>query len=469
MFSYSGTPNLVEQMTMATITEGERQHWQRVKHRWERYEGTFPKPLKKRPNQPDDNVSINKLRLIVDKGVSFLFGQGVGFQLDENDQLPEEDYLDAVWLNNRRMTKLQQIATNGGVAGHTFVKMALDWYGYPRTIQQTEGGEPDPNAGKPIPRLIVLDPETVWPTWDENDLDHVLRWRIQWNGVDPQTGKPIIRRQLITPRGDEPNARWLIRDEYQFVGAQSWTLLQELLWPFTWAPIFHCQNLPNPNEFWGCPDISDDIIHVNEMMNLNYSNWLRIQLTHGHPRTWGRGLGATQDLKLGIDEIAIFQSADAHLETLQMQSQGEGAKVLADTLDEKFHELTRVPPIATGKVESVGAFSGVALQILYQPLIEKTQTKQATYGDLLVEINRAILEIGGYGANRVTQLVWPNLLPKNDLEEAQAAVLWQQAGVSQDTLMEKAGFDPMKEAEKRTASAEQGGGDMLAAFDRGQV
>jgi hypothetical protein len=56
-------------------------------------------------------------------------------------------------------------------------------------------------------------------------------------------------------------------------------------------------------------------------------------------------------------------------------------------LKQALYEVTSVPPVATGKLDSIGQLSGLALGILYGPLIAKTEKKQGTYGDMLEQIS----------------------------------------------------------------------------------
>lgn len=49
----------------------------------------------------------------------------------------------------------------------------------------------------------------------------------------------------------------------------------------------------------------------------------------------------------------------------------------AERLKRDLHETSRVPEVATGKLDSAAGLSGVALQILYQPLTQKTNAKNA--------------------------------------------------------------------------------------------
>lgn len=78
-----------------------------MRKRWEAYYGKLPPALKVKPGAADDNIRLNYARMIVDKGVSFLFGQEVGFELSETEETEAEQWLDAVWARNRKMTLLQ--------------------------------------------------------------------------------------------------------------------------------------------------------------------------------------------------------------------------------------------------------------------------------------------------------------------------------------------------------------------------
>jgi hypothetical protein len=56
----------------------------------------------------------------------------------------------------------------------------------------------------------------------------------------------------------------------------------------------------------------------------------------------------------------------------------------------------------------------------------------------------------------MVDLVWPNMLPRDILLEAQVAIMKQQAGVSVDTTLEELGHNPAYEKTRRQADlAEQ--------------
>lgn len=413
-----------------------------ITQRWRWYHGQHPKPLRVRQGQPDDTVILNYARIIVDKGVSFLFGKDVQFELDETGETAAEEWLAACWERNRQATLLQKLALNGAIAGHTFLKILPQ---------------------QPYPRLVVLDPATVSVVWDPDDLEVVLRYIIQYPAIDPQTEKPVLRRQRIERGG----RGWQIIDQQQQPGQSGWVTLQTTVWPYAWPPILDGQNLPCPNEYWGISDLEDDILQLNAALNFVASNLTRIIRYHAHPKTWGRGFAASQ-LNIAVDETIVLSSPDAELRNLEMTSDLSSSVALFQRLREALHEISKIPEVATGRLENAGSLSGVALQILYQPLVEKTELKRRTYGDFLVELNRRLLVLGGFGEeNRVT-IHWPELLPADPLQERQIAVLDQQLGVSQDTLLQRLGYDPDLERQKREAGSAQLGEQLLTAFERGE-
>jgi len=136
-------------------------------------------------------------------------------------------------------------------------------------------------------------------------------------------------------------------------------------------------------------------------------------------------------------------------------------------IKEFLHELSRTPEIATGKLDNVGSLSGLALQILYQPIIEKTNTKRLLYGDMLIELNRRLLAIGGYGEDNYTKIIWPDILPADTTQQINEMRFDKEIGASDYTLLSKRGYDPELEADRRKMDTQSAGEALLAAFNEG--
>jgi hypothetical protein len=435
---------------MQDMVEDDRQRLEEIKQGWQAYYGDHKKPLRIKPGKPDDNIIVNYTRLIVDVGVSFLFGQpGEGETLkfvtdgDDESQTEEEAYLADVWARNKKLSTLYKLGINGSVAGTAFIKVLA------------RDNQP--------PRLIVLDPATVLPEWDPDDIEQVVRWTVRYVAHDPATGRPVERRQVMEPSGPI----WTIVDEERASGKRDWQVVQETVWPYSWSPIHYCQNLPDPNVFWGISDLSTDVIKLNDSVNFVLSNLNRILRYHAHPKTWGKGFSADQ-IQVDADGTLILNNPDATLQNLEMLNDLSSSIQFYDRLRQSLRELTHVPEVALGGMEDASRVSSLALRVMYSPLLMHTAKKQSTYGDMLSELNMHLLEMGGY-IPRWVENSWPYVLPGDPYQDAQMGLLHQQLGASKQTTLRRLGFNPLFEAEQVAEENTNVGEALLAAFDRGQA
>lgn len=435
--------NAVAQHVMDAVAIDELERQIRFRTAWQAFHGQGPKALKVRAGGIDDNVRVNYAKLIVNKGVSFLVGQDVTFELDETRQTTAEAWLKSCWEALGGMLLLQKLALNGGVCGHAWAKLV------PAT------------PGELYPRVIVLDPANVSVGLALDDIERVEWYKIQYTTTDPHTGEPVVLRQWVERDG----AGWAITDESSR-GGGGWLTLAETRWLYPWAPLIDCQNLPLPNEYWGASDLESDVLELSRSVDFVLSNTARIIRFHAHPKTWGRGFSTSQ-MTTAPDETIVLNNPEAELHNLEMQSDLASSITLYDRLREALHEVSQVPEVATGKLDGIGALSGLALQILYQPLIEKTEVKRRTYGGLLVELNRRLLELGGHGADNRTVLHWPEMLPDDALALRQVAVIDDQLGVSRDTLLSQLGYDPDLERQKRQTQEAEAGVQLLNEVEHG--
>lgn len=432
--------NPVDESIMRMVAQDAHGHLQQIQRAWRYYHGRAPKRLKVAAGQPDDNVVVGKPRTIVNKSVSYLFGKGVEFDLPEGTAEAAGQWLDEVWEHNGRDARLIELAMNGSVSGHAFLKLRL---------------------GTPYPEIIVLDPATVTPKHDMENVRKTLGYTIQYPAIDPDTGRPMTVRQLIEPDGES----WLITDQRAYSGG-AWQTVHTEPWPYPFAPVLDCQNLPCPTDFWGLSDLEEDILGLIDARNFGLSNWNRINKHFADPKMWGKKISA-QEFRSGVGEIPLFQNSDAELHMMEAQSDQGSTRELDRRLDEEIHEASQTPPIATGKLESVGNLSGVAMQILFAPLLEKTRLKRVLYGTLLAETCRRLLIIGKHGDIRPT-LSWPEMLPSDPMAERQALLLDQQMGVaSKETISQKLGYDWESENQNMTEETDTTADQFVTQLDRG--
>lgn len=456
LFGLGGrTSDLVQDLNGAYAASLQRERIAGINNAWSYYTGTHPKPLKVDPKRADDNTIVNLCRLVVDKSVAALFGQGVEFDIEEEEEGGEaevkakeeaEAYLKGVWKENHGAILQHAMGVNGAVTGDVFLKLRVD-------------------PARAYPRIINLDPATVYALWNPDDIEEVVEYRIEWMGTDPNTGKMRSRRQTIT-KGK--GSYWDIID-WVSEANRSWVEIGRDRWPYEWCPVFHCQNLPAPNQFYGVSDITRDVTHINDRLNFDESSTARTMRLHAYPKTWGRGFNADQ-MSMAPDEVVVIPGTDGVLQNLEMASDMSANLEHAKTLREAFFTLTRTPEVALGRLEGIGDISGVALQILFAPLIEKTNTKQLLYGELLEDLNHRLLELGGFAPYDVCAR-WPNVTPTNPKADAETALLRLQVGISTETALEEIGVDAAREAERKEAEQEAAatiGDKLLQQFNRGQ-
>lgn len=407
-------PNLAALSLMQHIADEEMERLQRFARAWQHYEDSAPPVLPIAEDGSDDNIQVYSAETVVDKGVAFLFKGAGGVQL-QTDEPKAVGKIGEVWPEDTRAIQLQDMAVNGGVTGHVFVRLRLDG------------------------RVIVLDPSTVYPTYSQSDIEQVEAWRIQWPGLD-EKGIPVVYRQRIEPEGEH----WTVIDEISKDQGRFWELIREEPWPHTWAPILHAKNRPSPNQFWGRPDLTKGVLDLLEAMWAIVGYMRRLVRHTGHPVPWITGHKASEieavDMALG--KLLAIPRVEASVG--QWQASGDlGASIeLYRTLKEEYREKTSMPEVAAGKLENIGQLSGFALQILYGPLLERTGTKRSLYGPLVCEITSRLLEVNGVAEGAVILPVWADPLPKDEKAETDALEADQRMGIaSKQTLAEKRGYD----------------------------
>lgn len=422
----------------------DRDRVDRIRRAWDAYYGNAPEPLKKRKGESvNDNVRLNYARLIVDAGVAHLFGDQLMIDVDTDDESGEriEDAAREIVRTNGGDLLWQRLGLSGGIGGTMFAR-----------IQPQQDG---------TIRIVCLDPGTVELEWAPDDYEIITKYTISWNTVTEAGG--VARRQVITPNGNG----WIIIDQQSIEGG--WMTLAETDWPKPYSPIVHAQNLPSPHEVYGISDLEPDVLRLCSSVERVASNVNRVVRLYAHPRTWGKMIGDPVNMDASPGSVLQFENPNAELRNLEMQSDLASSIDLYRRLVAALHETTRIPEVATGKLDNAGQLSGLALRILYAPLIQKTESKRRTYGHAITELMRRCLDLQGYGDQIIVTLGWPALVPTDPEAERRTAIIDNQLGVSKHTLLERLGYDAeaeMVQSAEESASAAQ---EASRAFNAGQV
>lgn len=444
----SQAPNLPQQ-PQYEITDADKRRQKAIEAAWKAYCGELDAPLQRMPGQPDDNVLTNRMQAIVDRGVDFLFGKELEISVEEDGPEEVQDFLNTTWgRKEARIPLLQKLAMNGAIAGQAFL----------RIVACADGSF----------RLVVVDPATVFVKTMPQDCETVLLYCIQYECDEKDSlGKPrrIQYREEISridPTPDagsdgyedvnaddiDANVTWSIQHWSRIGDRGNWTPAGEpITWDYPFPPLFSCQNLPKPNDFWGFPDITPDLIGVNNSLNLVQSNINRVLKIYGQPIIWGKGIGESIiDIKPG--KIAMLPP-DGQLAAVAIQSDIANALSFASNLRSDIDEQSSTPGVATGRISELprGQMSGIAIELLFMPLVKKNDKKRCSYGELIIDVSKALLVLKRMSGDIEITLPWQSPLLADDLQSVQAALLKKQVGISNQTLQRELGYDPVEEAE----------------------
>jgi hypothetical protein len=366
-------------------------------------------------NSIDDNLKINLSRRVVDKGNNFLFGKGLNWQLDQTRKSSAEIKLMDVWGNQETQNSfLAELGLNGAIHG-TYVVQII--------------------SKRDKTYLKNLDPKWVFITPSSESDEKASQYDLRWNKGD------TIYRLLHTERDD---LQWEYQREYWDRG--KWNADSKLeIWPFEWPFILHGKNLPNPNSVWGTSDLED--ADLNDSINQVSSNLNRIIRIFAHPVIWGTGFSANS-LNVDISQVITSTNETAKLQALELARDLSDSQDFLKYLRTMFAEITNVPESDPDRLR-IGAQSGFALQVLYNDLILKTGNKRNFYGKGLIELNRRILDLEGFGPDNQTQLYWPDPLPLDKEMETKSNQLDLEAGLaSKETISTARGYDYESELER---------------------
>jgi hypothetical protein len=396
----------------------------------------------------DDAIIVNFIGLQVDRSVANLFGKEPSFDLPGESDSPTQIYIDEVWRANRKQNLLKQLATYGAEAGTCYVKILPDG-----ALSKD---------GKLIPRLVVIDPSTVTIDALPEDVETIFRYTIAY-AIGERAVKQVTEH-------DAETGYWNITD-YESIKGGKWTITNEQVWEYDFAPIVHWQNLPEVGSVYGRPDITADLIDLQDKINFVSSNTAKIIKYHAYPKTWARGFTNQARVQWGVDDMVTTSDPNAMIQNLEMQSDLSSSLSFIRYLRQSMFDIARSVDIDS-LADKLGSLTNFGLRVLYQDALSKLEEKRGLYGEGIVEINHRLLELAGAPDTDGGEVVWPDLLPANETEVALAIKTDLELGlVSKQTAAGMRGYVWEDEEERMSGervASDNVGAALLRAFGQGE-
>jgi hypothetical protein len=372
--------------------------------------------LKVKPMQPDDNLTINFCSLIGDRSVSLLFGNGIEF--DMGDDTAKQEYIDGIMDANKQEILFHRLGILGVEAGDCYLKII------PNGLT---------TGDKIFHRLIAIDPLWVQMECDPQDFEHINAYNIRYDVRElvgrtmrevaywerTQHKNAIIATEkgiFYDPGKDVDDSKWeVVTLKSNDASGGKWVVIEPIIeWDYAFPPIVHWQNLPNPVSANGMPDLTEDVIRLQDAINFIASDEKKINRLHAHPITVGRGFNA-KELDVEPGKMIVLGDKEADIYNVEMQSDLAATNSFLLMLRQALFDITRTVDISS-MADKLGALTNFGLRVLYADALFKLGTKRELYGDGIEELVRRLLILNGMDEDP-GEIIWPDMLPENDVEK----------------------------------------------------
>lgn len=390
------------------LTNEEVVRLEKIKEAWNFYEGYHWEGL---DDLDKPQITTNYCGTFVNKFVSFEFGKGFNIKgnpaldtvtidsmkVDTNkdfnkdgeissEEYTEEevklvpktvmDFLNDVWKDNDRDILITELGQTKSVTGDAWVKVQYE--------SSEELDDPFEEYPEGRIRISVTPTQYVFPTFDRHDKDKLTELLIMYPiEKKVQTGILFHRTRIETVVYKE---LWTKDEILVFEGKNE---IDRMKNPYGLIPFVQIKNFPVAGRSYGVGDI-DDIIPLNVEYNLKRSDVSEIIDYHSAPITlvYGAKIG---NLEKGANKVWGGLPKDAKVDNLRLEGDLVASSNYISDLKTSMCEVGGVPETVLGGASAISNTSGVALQYINLPLIERTRIKRLSTQKGLAKVNKLIL------------------------------------------------------------------------------
>lgn len=351
----------------------------RMKRAWNFYEGYHWEEM---PEQDTPELTINYCRTFVNKFVAFELGKSFTMSthkaMEKATITPDGrtafEYLEDVWEDNDQYKLTTDLGQMKSVTGEAWLQVR---YFKPEELRDPYNEYPQGRV-----RIMLIPSSVVFPEFDPHDRDRLTRVTIMYSyekivrtGIlGRSTKKQVLYKQIWT---DDECV--VIDDGKEEKFPNKYGII----------PFVLIKNLTIAGRNEGFSDL-DDIIPLNVELNLKESNVSEIIDYHAAPITivYGAKVG---NLEKGANKMWGGLAKDARVENLELKGDLGASQSHIANLKLQMCEVGGVPETVLGGAQAISNTSGVALQYINLPLIEKTRVKRMNTENGLEEVNKLVL------------------------------------------------------------------------------
>lgn len=444
--------NIGTLMKEGDLTNSEIVHLKQIREAWDFYEGYHWEGI---DDLDHPQTTYNYCRPFVNKFVAFEFGKGFNIKTpveieersitvndpiidndpdlnadgevsaEEATQVGEEtvirqktqgEYLNEVWKNNNKDILATELGQTKSITGEAWVKVQFQ---SPEDLFDPFGEFPDGKI-----KLSVVPTQFVFPTYNDHDKDVLESLLIMYPiTAERETGLLARRKVKTTVLYRE---YWTANEIIVYTGGVETDRMEN---PYGVIPFVQIKNFPIAGKERGQGDL-EDIIPLNVEFNTKKSDVSEVIDYHSAPITlvYGAKIG---NLEKGANKVWGGLPKDAKVENLGLQGDLTASSNYIADCKTAMCEIGGIPETVLGGAAAISNTSGVALQYINLPLIERTRVKRICTSAGLVQVNKLILFISlahgliekpeeismrDFLSNEVEM---PDTLPKDQLIELQ--------------------------------------------------
>ena len=313
-------------------------------------------------------VHIPIVKRIVNESAQFLFGKAPEIKCEEEalQQWLKTMFYDA----NNGEELLSDIAITGGIFGTVAVRFAFE-----------EMERPDGVAHQ-FPRLEYYTPLDFEAVYDEYDRRKLTQIYLQLKRKDPAGGYRYMRESWTA---DE---RVVYADEtvgflVDSITPAKWAVVERLPNPYGVLPFVVIRNrtcVDDPavglEDCFGLYDLVD-------RLNIACDGWDLFNQVKANPLLFGKMLDGDKAISTRPGEVINAKNENADLKAVTGgESIFDSFKAFVELIERSVYSGADSSKVDASTVTGLSAISGVALRLLYAPLIRLTEQKRLKYGKL---------------------------------------------------------------------------------------
>lgn len=380
-------------------------------------------------------------RPVVNLGAAFLAGGPVKWKIDPDDasegaQVKAQAITDAafaIWDRSGSDRAMLRAARTGGIYGEVVGLATRD--------------------ADVRPRIEFVCPDICTPTFAGSDVSRLIALQIVWQ-EESRDGRRVTWTEQFTEAGRE------VLKDGETQPEQSLTTDGI---PAAWIRNSEIMGLPyGESDLAGIVDLCEAYDHAMSKREaaIDY---------YAQPGIVVKAVKAnTTTIQKDLRTI-WYLPADGDINFLEWKGSPPDVEQHLERIRNDIAEISQTPAVAFGRQDSgFSSISGVALRILYGPLLAKTRDKKSSWGPSLEYLMWLCLRDEGFEVPLESVNVdWPDPLPEDVLQMIQAEVAAVDGGLrSHATAMANLGVEDTEEELERIREESKAAAAAVAPVDR---